>query len=139
MPRKVLPRPHEMGRMKVPVRVTHVADGRSTAEFEALIDTGASHLTLPTAWKDRFPGIKVARSSEAETATGASVAVEICGPVAIEVGDFDPIYSEVMFLDMTPNETGDYEPLLGHLPLQSIPVTIDLKRDRLVKVTADVK
>ena len=78
------------------------------------------------------------RTWPAELASGETVASAICGPVRVEIEGFGPLSAEVMFIEMLPSN-GVYEPLLGHLPLQSIPVIIDLKTHTLVQVSADLK
>ncbi|MGC1274234.1 MAG: aspartyl protease family protein [Planctomycetaceae bacterium] len=127
-----------MGRVIVKVTASNFADASKFLEFQALVDTGASHLVLPTAWKEKLGPLETLRTMPAETATQEMVQAEICGPVRIQVEGFDPIAAEVMFIDMEPID-GQYEPMLGYTPLQQIPVTVDLKHDRLVSVTADLR
>ena len=136
--RKVLPRPHEMGRLFVNVTVANAADPSRTLDCEALVDTGASHLVLPTAWRPRLGDLEVLRTLPAETATGETVRADICGPIRLEVEDFGPIMTEVMFIDMLPID-GRYEPLLGYIPLEQIPVNVDMVSHRLVQVPADLR
>jgi len=59
--------------------------------------------------------------------------------VRIEVEGFRPVVGEVLFIDMEPRKGGEYDPLLGYLVLQAIPVAVDRLRLRLVKVAADLK
>lgn len=40
-----------MGRIITQVKVTNFLDREKTIEFSGLVDTGASHLVLPMAWK----------------------------------------------------------------------------------------
>lgn len=138
MPRRVLPKPHEMDQIFQKVRVSQYGGGGGSIDFRALIDTGASHLTLPRAWKEKFPGVGTLQTRKVELASGELVEAEICGPLAAEIGDCRPIGTEVMFIDMTPDANGEYEPLIGYLPLQSIPVVIDLEHDELVEVRSRV-
>ena len=49
------------------------------------------------------------------TKTG-TVEAEVCGPVEIQLEGFEPIFSEVMFLDMKP-KNDRYEPLIGYMAL----------------------
>lgn len=138
MPRKVLPKPHELGRMYVNLTISNFADPSRSIDTEALIDTGALHLTLPAAWRPRLGELETLQRFTAELASGEQVPAEICGPVRLEIEGQRPIFTEVMFIDMIPSD-GVYEPLLGHLPLQAIPVVIDLKTHTLVAVSADLK
>jgi len=138
MPRKVLPRPHETGRLIVNVTVTNATDRSKSLDCEALIDTGASHLVLPAAWRPRLGDLETLRKLPTEMATGETILTEVCGPVRLEVEGFGPISTDVMFIDMEPVD-GRYEPLLGSIPLEQLPVTIDLKAHRLMSVAADLR
>ncbi|MBA3314404.1 MAG: hypothetical protein H0T47_14095 [Planctomycetaceae bacterium] len=136
--RKVLPRPPEMGRLLVNVTVSNATDPSMTLDCEALVDTGASHLVLPAAWKPRLGKLETVRILYPETATQETVRGEICGPIRLEVEGFGPIFTEVMFINMHPTD-GRYEPMLGYTPLEQIPVTVDMARHRLVEVAADLR
>lgn len=136
--RKVLPRPHEMGRVFVNVTVANPMDPSRTLDCEALVDTGASQPVLPAAWRPRLGNLGALRTLPAETATGESVQADVCGPIRLEVEGFGPITTEVMFIEMQPID-GRYEPLLGYIPLEQIPVTVDMKAHRLVEVPADLR
>ena len=138
MPRKVLPRPHEMGRLFVNVTVGNAVDPVRSLDCEVLVDTGASHLVLPAAWRPRLGDLETLRTLPAETATGETILAEVCGPVRVEVEGFRPISTEVMFIDMQPID-GRYEPLLGYIPLEQIPVMVDMKKHRLMSVAADLR
>jgi len=83
---------------------------------DALVDTGASHMVLPSAWKARLGHLESTRTIELETATQAIVG-EVCGPVRIQILGSPAIYNEVSFVEMTP-EDGEYEPLIGYLVLE---------------------
>ncbi len=100
---------------------------------DALVDTGASHLTLPSAWKDRLGELETIRTVELETATQSTVSGEVCGPVKIEVEGFRPVFGEVLFVEKEP-EDGLYEPLLGYVPLESCQAAVDMLGHRLIHV-----
>lgn len=138
MSRKVLPRPSEMGRLLVNVTVSNGTDPTKSLTCRALVDTGASHLVLPNAWRERLGSLETYRFLDAETATQETVRGETCGPVRLQVEGFGPIGTEVMFIDMQPLD-GHYEPMLGYTPLEQIPVTVDMARHRLVEVPADLR
>ena len=124
-----------MGRIITSVTVSsYPPDGTvQPLRLDALVDTGASYLTLPTAWKERLGKFGRVQEVELETATQESVIGELCGPVEIEVEGFRPTYGEVLFIEMTPVD-GLYEPLLGHLPLQSCQAAVDMLGHRLLHV-----
>jgi predicted aspartyl protease len=125
-----------MGRIVAQIKVTNALDPAKSLEFAALVDTGASHLTLPRAWKESLGELEtMAAGVEFETATQAVCTGEICGPVKVQVDHFRPVVGEVLFIDME-SETGEYEPLIGYLTLEAIPVAVDMLGHRLVKVRA---
>ncbi len=68
-----------------------------------------------------------------ETATQATVTGEICGPVQIQIEGFRAIYSEVVFVDIVP-EDGVYEPLVGYIVLQQSQAAVDMVGHRLIHV-----
>jgi predicted aspartyl protease len=121
-----------MGEIHSFVTITSFADPSKTMKFQALIDTGASYLTLPNTWKDQLGKLDLIEAIEVRTATQEKVPGEVCGPVKIQIEGFRPIASEVLFIDMEPDD-GNYEPLLGHLALQQAGVAIDLLSHRLMK------
>ncbi|MGH8581811.1 MAG: hypothetical protein ACREWG_03300 [Gammaproteobacteria bacterium] len=100
---------------------------------DALVDTGASYLTLPLAWKARLGDFGAESSVQLETATQALVIGVVCGPVSIKVEGFRGIFNEVLFLEMEP-EDGRYEPLLGYLVLEQCGAAVDMIGHRLVPV-----
>ena len=56
---------------------------------------------------------------------------EICGPVEITLEGFDPVYGEVLLLDMEPLD-GIYEPLVGYIVLEQSQAAVDMLGHRLV-------
>ena len=52
------------------------------------------------------------------------------------MGNFRAVFSEVLFIEMERNQDGKYEPLVGYIPLEQIPVAVDMLGHRLVKVRA---
>ena len=127
-----------MGEIYSFVTVTSFADPTKTLKFQALIDTGASYLTLPNSWKDQLGKLDLLEPIEVETATQAKIQGEVRGPVKIQVEGFRPIASEVLFIDMKP-EDGNYEPLVGHLVLEQAGIAIDMISHRLLKGRALLK
>lgn len=122
-----------MGRIVVPVRVESASNGSKSILFDALVDTGASHLVLPSAWKERLGPIEAVRSVALELANQEQVEGEVCGPVRIQIEGFPPVWSEVQFVEMQPDE-GRYEPLLGYIVLEQSQAAVDLLGHRLVHV-----
>lgn len=73
---------------------------------------------------------------EVKTATGEIRQAEIYGAVRVKVANFREVIDEVLFLDMEANADGEYEPLVGYIVLEKIPVAVDMLGHRLVKVRA---
>ena len=76
-----------------------------------------SHLTLPSAWKERLGALKQIRTVEIMTATQEVIEGAICGPIRVEIEGFPPVFGEVLFVDMEPQD-GRYEPLIGYRRVQ---------------------
>jgi len=106
-----------MGRIVASVKIDNAADPSKSIRCDALVDTGASHMVLPSAWRERLGNLEAIDSIVLETATQETVRGDVCGPVRIQIEGFRPIYNEVVFLDMTP-EDGTYEPSLGYIILE---------------------
>ncbi len=122
-----------MGRIVASVKIENTTDPAKSLKCDALVDTGASHLVLPNAWKDRLAGLELIRTVTVETATQARVQGEVHGPVKIQIEGFPPIFSEVLFVDMA-SEDGTYEPLLGYIILEQSQAAVDMLGHRLVHV-----
>ena len=122
-----------MGRISSHVRIRSLFSEADVIACDALVDTGAAYLVLPAAWKDRLGKLRTVRHVECETATQASVTAEVCGPVEITLEGFEPVYGEVLFLDMTPAD-GLYEPLIGYIVLEQAQAAVDMLGHRLVHV-----
>lgn len=128
-----------MGRIVSNVKITNLFEKESVISCDALVDTGAAYMVLPIAWKKRIGKIDTIRHIDCETATQEIVKGEVCGPVEIKIEGFEPVYSEVLFLDMNPVD-GVYEPLIGYIVLEQSQVAVDMLGHRLVHVKkADLK
>ncbi|MCP4201617.1 MAG: hypothetical protein GY769_06740 [bacterium] len=119
--------------MSTSVRITNVREPDVSLRCDALVDTGASHMVLPTAWKDRLGELELAGKIEFETANQTSLIGEVCGPVKIQLEGFRPIYNEVVFIDMEP-EDGVYDPLVGYIVLEQSQAAVDMVGHRLIHV-----
>ncbi|MBI3272914.1 MAG: aspartyl protease family protein [Planctomycetes bacterium] len=121
-----------MGRIFAPVRVANALDRTRELTCDALVDTGAAPLVLPSAWKDRL-GLAPVRTLQVETADGRVLDAQAFGPVWIQLEGFDPIFNEVVFIDMASRE-GSCEPLLGYIVLEQSRAAVDPVGHRLVPV-----
>jgi predicted aspartyl protease len=122
-----------MGRIVASVKIENTSDASKTLRCDALVDTGASFMVLPTAWKDRLGSLEAIREIEVETATQETVPAEVCGPVRIQIEGFKPIFSEVLFVEMK-STNGDYEPLIGYITLEQSQAGVDMLGHRLVPI-----
>ena len=73
------------------------------------------------------------RSVELETATQEIVTGDVYGPVRIQIEGFQPIFSEVLFVEMKPAD-GAYEPLIGYIILEQSQAGVDMLGHRLVPI-----
>ena len=122
-----------MGRIVKSVTVENFVSPDKKIRCDALVDTGASYMTLPTAWRERLGDLEKLRTVQVQTANQTSVEGVICGPVRIQVEGFEPISGEVLFIDMEP-VSGDYEPLIGYLILEQSQAAVDMLGHRLIHV-----
>ena len=122
-----------MGRITTSVRIENLSDAEKSILCDALVDTGASFMILPSAWKDRLGELEEIETIDLETATQKTVQGTIFGPVRIQIEGFRPIYNEVLFLDMEP-EDGIYEPLIGYIILEQSQAAVDMIGHRLIHV-----
>jgi predicted aspartyl protease len=122
-----------MGRISSSVIIVNLAEPENSIRCDALVDTGASHMVLPTAWRTRLGELREIGTIELETATQKTVKGVVCGPVQIQIEGFRPIFTEVLFVDMEP-ENGRYEPLIGYIILEQSQAAVDTIGHRLVHI-----
>jgi predicted aspartyl protease len=122
-----------MGRIVAAVKIENASDASQSLRCDALVDTGTSFMVLPSAWKDRLGDLVSIATVELETATQETVTGEVCGPVRIQIEGFRPIFSEVLFVEMKP-EQGDYEPLIGYIILEQSQAGVDMLGHRLIQI-----
>ena len=122
-----------MGRIYSFVTITNPADPDNAVRVSALVDTGAAHLVLPSAWRDRLGVFPSSQQVDLETASQSTITGEICGPVQIQLEGFRAIHNEVLFVEMTP-EDGIFEPLIGYIVLEQSQAAVDTLGHRLLHV-----
>jgi len=120
-----------VGRIVASVTVENALDLSKALTCDALVDTGASLMVLPSVWKDPLGKLEFLTEIEVETATQERVAAEVCGPVRIQIEGSRAILNEVAFVEMRPDD-GAYEPLIGYIVLEQSLAGVDLIRHRLV-------
>lgn len=123
-----------MGRIVVEARIENGTDPSFGIHCDALVDTGAAYLTLPKAWQTRLGQLTMLGTVAVETAAQSVVSGDICGPVLLRLEHFRPILTEALFIETEPAD-GQYEPLIGYIPLEQAQVAVDLVGHRLVKVS----
>ena len=121
-----------MGRIVVATTIENGADPAFRIRSDALVDTGAAYLTLPSSWQARLGELMVLDTVSVETATQAVVSGDMCGPVLLRMERFRPVLTEVLFIDMEPS-AGRCEPLIGYIPLEQAQAVVDLAGHRLLK------
>lgn len=122
-----------MGRIVAKVTVKNALDETKVRTFDALVDTGATLLTLPKAWKQDFGKFLITEQTRVQLADQHEVDVEICGPLTIQLEGFRRINMDVAFVEMTPAD-GAYEPLIGYVVLEQAGIAVDMIGHRLVAV-----
>ena len=122
-----------MGRIAAFVTVENPSDPDKRIECDALVDTGASHMILPAAWRSRLGGLKQLAEVDLEMANQTPLKGLVCGPVQIQIEGFRPVFSEVVFVEMKP-EDGQYEPLIGYVVLEQAQAAVDMMGHRLIHV-----
>jgi predicted aspartyl protease len=122
-----------MGRIVSSVKIENLNNSGKSLRCDALVDTGASYMILPSAWRDRLGDLEEIDTLELQTATQETAKGTICGPVRIQIEGFRAIYNEVCFVDMKPDE-GAYEPLIGYIVLEQSQAAVDMLGHRLIHV-----
>ncbi len=128
-----------MGRIVAPVKISNAIDREQKILCDALVDTGASYMVLPIAWRQKLGVLEKIDTIELELSDQSIKTGDICGPVMIQLEGFRPVFSEVLFIDMKP-ENEMYEPLIGYIILEQCQAGVDMLGHRLVHVkTMDLK
>ncbi|MGC1402780.1 MAG: aspartyl protease family protein [Thermodesulfobacteriota bacterium] len=122
-----------MGRIVASIKIENPMDPEARIRIDSLVDTGSSFMVLPKAWRERLGKLDDVGKVQLETATQETVERDVCGPVRIQIEGFHPIYNEVLFLDMKP-ENGEYEPLVGYVILDQSQAAVDMLGHRLIPV-----
>jgi predicted aspartyl protease len=123
-----------MGRIVTQVKLSNLSDPNKSLSLSALVDTGAAYITLPNAWRDKLGEVEQLAEIEVEMADQSLKKGHVCGPLRVRIGEFRTLMAEVLFLDMQPNEEGEYEPLIGYIALEQAGAAVDMLGNRLVHV-----
>lgn len=122
-----------MGRIVSSIRIENTTDSSKNIRCNGLVSTGVAHLVLPRAWREQLGDLDVIETLELELPTQEVIRGDVCGPVKIYLEGFRPIYNEVVFVEMQP-ENGLYEPLIGYLLLEQCQAAVDMVGHRLLHV-----
>lgn len=123
-----------MGRIITQVKLASFAEPDKALSISALVDTGAAYITLPSAWRAQLGKVEELGEIEVELADQTTRKGRVCGPVRARIGEFRPIMAEVLFMDMEPDEDGEYEPIVGYIALEQAGAAVDMLGHRLVHV-----
>lgn len=122
-----------MGRIVTHTRIENCAEAGASIFCDALVDTSAAYVVLPTACKPRLGKLEKLGDLALEPGDQSQMSGEIYGPVRVQLDGFRPIYTEVLFIEMQP-EQGNFEPLLGYIPLEQSQAAVDMVGHRLIPV-----
>lgn len=95
-----------------------------TSKIEALVDTGATLMSLPQEELDKL-GVRVFSERTSRFANGQTAIKKIYGPVHIRVMGRDALVAATASHPGMPS-------LLGQIPLESLDLLVDPKRHRLI-------
>ncbi|MGA2063698.1 MAG: hypothetical protein ABSG86_01955 [Thermoguttaceae bacterium] len=123
-----------MGCIVIQLKLANFSNPEKSLTISALVDTGAAYITLPSAWRAALGGVEQLAEVGVEMADQSARTGFLCGPVRAMIGEFRPIIAEVLFLDMEPGEDGQYEALLGYIPLEQAGAAVDMLGHRLLHV-----
>ena len=123
-----------MGRIAVEATIENGTDATFRIRCDALVDTGAAYLTLPNVWRDRLGTLATLDTVAVETATQAVVSGDIPWTGSPPDGAF-PAGSDRSAVHRVDPADGQYEPLIGYIPLEQAQAVVDLVGHRLVKVS----
>ena len=123
-----------MGRVITNLTIKNGTDPTKIIHCDGMVDTGASITVLPMAWKEKLGKFDSEIETDMKLANGSQIKGLVCGPASIKVSGFRPVFGEIMFMEMTLDEESEYEPLIGYVILESIPVAVDMLGHRLVPV-----
>ena len=119
-----------MGEIVVPAKIRNdAAPGMPPLCFDALVDTGATRIILPNEWRERLGDFPRTRKSVAHTLSNTQDAL-ICSPAQVEIEGFPEVDAEIVFTRMEKRD-GKYQPVLGHLLLQTCGAAVDMARHTL--------
>lgn len=124
-----------MGRIVTQIRIDNTSEAGASIMCDALVDTGAAYVVLPSAWKSRLGKLEKLGDVPLELGDQTRKTGEIYGPVKLQMEGFRPIYTEVLFIEMQPQQ-GNFEPLLGYIPLEQSQAAVDMVGHRLIPVKA---
>lgn len=129
-----------MGRIVTQMKLANFAEPTKTLAVNALVDTGAAYITLPNAWRPRLGEVESLGEIDVELADQTVRKATVCGPLRVRISEFRPIAAEVLFLDMEPDDEGEYEPLIGYIALEQAGAAVDMLGHRLIHIKrADLK
>ena len=129
-----------MGRIMAQVKIINTFDNNQSLESLMFVDTGSAVIILPKEWKEKLGKPVSCEPIELELANGQVIKGETCSPFKIQVENFRSVFNEVIFMEMEKGRDGKYEPLLGYVPLEQIPVAVDMLGHRLIPLkTIDAK
>jgi len=123
-----------MGRIITPVELQNFLKPEHKLKIRAFVDTAAGYLTLPLAWKEKLGELRSVGEVTTQFADQREGTAEVFGAVLLKIPGFREIITEVLFLEMHPDEDGNYEPLLGYIPLEQANAAVDMQNHKLIPI-----
>jgi hypothetical protein len=123
-----------MGRIFAQLKLTNYTDPQKALAVSALVDTGAAYITLPSVWRESLGQLEQLAELQVMLGDQSLKTGVLCGPIRARIAEFRPILAEVLFLDMQPDEDGQYEALVGYIALTQAGAAVDMLGQRLLHV-----
>lgn len=114
------------------VTIENYQDKNQHIKARAVVNTKEKYLILPIEWMDKLGYLRKIRTDKYVFQNQRKELDEIFGPVSLKIEGFPEVSTEVLFLDMQPDDAGEYEPLLGYIPLEQANAAVDMKEHKLV-------
>jgi len=122
-----------VGRIITSITIANVLAPEHKFRCDALVDTGASHLVLPSVWRERLGELQELGVIEVMLANQQTIQGVVCAPVKVQIEGFRPTVTEVLFVFMEQTH-GEYEPLIGYIVLEQSQAAVDMLGHRLVHI-----
>jgi hypothetical protein len=122
-----------MGRITTNITIANVIAPNDSIQCKALVDTRTAFLSLPSARKSRLGKLDSLGNVKVELGNQTITDAEVWGPVKLQIDGCRTIHTEVLFIDMEPQD-GQFQPFLDYIPMEQSQLSVDMASERLVPV-----